>query len=124
MPATDRRKGETVVLAALAAGQTTTQAAEAAGVNPRTVRRWLEDDEFRDQVAQLRRDMLTGTVGQLTDAATQAVATLRDMLSANSEQVRVSAARAILSALVVVRESVDLEQRIDALEAEAERKKS
>ncbi|CNE44958.1 Uncharacterised protein [Mycobacterium tuberculosis] len=116
MAANGLRRGESAVLLALAQGHSTDAAGAAGDVSGRTVRRWLEDDEFRNRVNALRREMLDRTVGQLADAATAAVGTLRTMLDADSEAVRVRAARAILAAVITLRESVDLEERIAALE--------
>lgn len=117
MAAEDLPRDKNAVLLALAQGASTDAAGAAGNVSGRTVRRWLEDDQFRTDVQALRRGMLDQTVGQLADAAVEAVATLRKMLDAQSEAVRVRAARAILAAVITVRESVDLEERIAALEA-------
>jgi hypothetical protein len=105
------------VLLALARGRTQTDAAQAGDVSERTVRRWLEDPEFRAEVTALRGELLDRTVGGLVDAAGDAVATLRRALDSDDVVVQVRAARAILHALITVRESADLEARIAALEA-------
>lgn len=120
MAADGLRRGEIKVLLALARGASTDAAGAAGGISGRTVRRWLQDDAFQAKVSALRAELLGRTVGQLVDAATEAVATLRGSLSAESEAVRVRAAVAILNALVTLRESVDLEVRIGALEAAAQ----
>lgn len=120
MAAPVRRKGETEVLAALARGHSAAGAARSAGISDRTVRRWLDDPAFAGRVEELRRTMLDAAVGQLADAAADAVSTLRLMLAADSEAVRVRAARAILAAVVVLRESLDLEERLAVLERLAE----
>lgn len=112
-----RHRGENAVLLALAIGSTMTDAACAGGVSERTVRRWMTDPTFAARVAELRAELLGRTVGALVDASLDAVATLRACLTAKSEAIRVRAATALLNALVVVRESVDLEQRLAALEA-------
>ena len=117
MPENIRHRGENAVLLALATGSTMTDAARAGGVSERTVRRWMTNPDFAARVAALRADLLARTVGALVDASLDAVRTLRECLNARSEATRVRAATALLNALVVVRESVDLEQRIAALEA-------
>lgn len=112
------RRGENAVILALAQGRSTDEAGRAGGVTGRTVRRWLEDPSFAARVSEVRVQILDRTVGALVDASLDAVATLREMaVNAQSEAVRVRASTAILNALVVVRESVDLEQRLAALEA-------
>ncbi|MFC7382853.1 hypothetical protein [Sphaerisporangium rhizosphaerae] len=105
------------MLLALAGGRNVTEAARAGAVSPRTVRRWLEDDAFAVQVGAMRAELLGRTVGALIEASLEAVATLRACLNAESEATRVRAATAILNAVVVIRESVDLEERLAALEA-------
>lgn len=120
MTENDRPTGKTAAILALARGQTTTEAADAGGISPRTLRRWQDDPAFRREVARLRAGLLDHTVGALVDAALDAVATLHRALDAEDESVRVRAARAILAALIQVRESADLEARIGALEAAAE----
>lgn len=114
-----RPEGKTAVLLALARGCSATEAAAAGGVSDRTVRRWLENPGFRAEVNRQRAEMLGQTAGALVDAATEAVATLRGALGAEAESVRVRAAVAILNALVTVRETVELEERVAALEAAA-----
>lgn len=116
-----RLTGKTAAAVSLAKGETVAAAADAAGVNERTVRRWLADDEFAARVGELRSTMIDNAVGQLADAAGEAVQTLREMLAAESEPVRVRAARAILAAVVVLRESVELEDRLAELERSAQR---
>lgn len=117
------RRGENAALLALARGATTDQAGEEAGVSGRTVRRWLQDDDvFAGRVLELRTQILGRTVGALIDASTEAVATLRACLNANSEATRVRAATAILNATITLRESVDFEERLAALEETAQRR--
>ncbi|MGW3352567.1 helix-turn-helix domain-containing protein [Nonomuraea rubra] len=118
MAADGLRRGENAVVLALAQGKTTDQAAQAGGVSGRTVRRWLADDHaFAARVKELRGELLDRAVGALVDASLEAIATLRCSLHAESESVRVRAATAILNAMVSIRESVDLEERLAALEA-------
>jgi len=120
------RRGENAVMLALASGANITEAARAGKVSPRTVNRWMNDDPtFTIRVAEMRAELLSRMVGGLVDASLLAVATLREMmLNADSEAVRVRAATAILNAVVVVRESVDLEERLAALEAADQNRES
>lgn len=112
------RRGENAVMLALASGSNVTEAARAGNVSPRTVNRWMNNDPtFTIRVSEMRAELLGRTVGGLIDASLAAVTTLREMLNAESEAVRVRAATAILQAVIVVRESVDLEERLAAIEA-------
>ena len=70
------------------------------------------------QVAEARAEMVARAVGTLADASTAAAATLRKLLDAESETVRLGACRAILELGVKLREGEELAQRIAALEAQ------
>jgi hypothetical protein len=113
-----RKKGDDALLLALAGGQTVRDAARAAGVGERTAGRRLAEPGFRRRVAELRAEMVQRALGKLTDALTEAADTLRQLLKAQAESVRLGAARSLLELTVKVRESVELEARLQALEAE------
>ena len=112
-----RSGGDSVLIAALAAGATYEDAATQAGVSERTVRRRLEDAEFSGQVDATRSEMIARAVGRLAEASTEAADTLRGLLAARSETVRLGAARSILELAVRLREHDELVSRIEALEA-------
>lgn len=103
---------------ALAQGRSNAQAATDAGVSTRTVLRWLDDDEFRQQVAESRTMLLRLAVGRLAAASVQAVDTLVDALTTEKGQARVQAAKVLLESTLALRESLDLEERLTALEAD------
>jgi hypothetical protein len=113
-----RKKGDSPLLLALAAGRTVREAAELAGVGERTVTRRLADPDFRRQVAEARSAMMDRALGKLADATSDAVATLKDLLDAASETARLGAAKSILELSTKLRETVELEQRIAALESQ------
>jgi hypothetical protein len=105
--------------AVLAAGATKQDAARLVGVGERTIYRRLEDPRFRRRVDDARAELVNRAVGSLADASAAAVATLRALLSADSESVRLGACRAILDLGLKLREAEELERRIAALEARA-----
>ncbi|GAA2348810.1 hypothetical protein GCM10009854_27860 [Saccharopolyspora halophila] len=107
---------------ALASGATTEQAAHQAGVSGRTVRRWLDDPAFAEEVRDTRTEILSTAVGQLAAGATEAVSALRAALVDDDGRNRVQAARVLLESCLSLRESLDLEQRLASLEAEQERR--
>ena len=90
-----RRKGEDALLLALAGGQTVRDAARAAGVGERTATRRWADAGFRRRVARLRAELVERAAGQLADGMAEAAATLRRLLTAEAESVRLGAARSI-----------------------------
>jgi hypothetical protein len=103
---------------ALAAGLTIDQAAKKSGAGGRTIRTWLHDQPaFPRRVTELRAEMTSLALGRLVDGMGLAADTLRALLKAKSETVKLGAARAMLELGVKLRESVELVQRIADLEA-------
>jgi hypothetical protein len=101
----------------LAQGRGVKDAATEIGVGERTAHRWLEDPRFRVHISELRSRMLDATLGRLTDSATKAVDKLVDLLDAGRLSVQVRAALGILDAMMQIREHLDFDQGISALEA-------
>lgn len=100
----------------LAGGASVADAAKKAGIHRTTVYRRLEDPAFRQQVAAIRAAWLDGAVGQLSDAAAKAVEMLVELLESPSHSIRLGAARAILSIGPELREHIEWDARIVALE--------
>lgn len=104
-------------LAAEVAGGLTIRAAAAVlGIPERTAYRWSGESEFRQRVARLRSAALDATVGKITEATSQAVDRLVDLL--NDPQFGLQAAKAILTHVAPLSDLGELRQRVDALEAE------
>jgi HEAT repeat protein len=116
MAENDRRKGESVLLLALAAGTTTREAARQAGIGERTATRRLADPGFRQRVQDTRAALVERTLGKLARGSTKAADTLRRLLKSESDSVKLGAARALLEIGSKLRESVELENRIAELE--------
>lgn len=107
------------LLAALAAGSAVARAAKYAGVSKRTAFRRLADPEFRRLVDEARGRMLDATMGQLAKMSAAAAATLRRLLGAESEKVQLGAARSILESTLKLRDAMELQRRVEALEQQA-----
>jgi hypothetical protein len=115
-----RKKGIEILVLALACGSTVEAAARQAEVSDRTVYRHLKDPKFRTQVRDARAEMVKRSAGMLTAAAGESVRTLLALQKAPTPPaVRLGAARAILELGIKVREMVELEGRIEALEQQA-----
>jgi hypothetical protein len=113
-----RKKAEDALLLALACGATAESAARQCRVSERTVFRRLADPDFRRRLQELRADMVLRTSGALTAASTESVRTLLELQKpTHSGTVRLGAARAILEIGMRLREVVELEARLAALEA-------
>ena len=120
MAGSGRTNADAALIGALASGQTVAAAARTARVSERTAHRRLADPGFRRAVSQTRAELLAQAVGQLAEATTAAVGTLRALLDAEAESVRLSAARAILDGALKGVEFTDLSERVQALEDQAE----
>lgn len=113
-----RRNADDALALAVAAGQTLREAAGAVGIGERTAARRWADDSFRHRVTELRGQMVALALGKMADGMTEAAEALRKLLKAESESVRLGACRAILELTVKLREAVDQEERLQALEAQ------
>ncbi len=116
--AEQRKKNEDALLLALACGATVEAAAKQCDLTDRTIYRRLKEPAFKSRLQELRTDMVRRAAGMLTAAANEAVRTLL-LLQKDSTPpaVRLGAARAILEMGIKLREMVELEKRMDELEA-------
>ncbi len=101
----------------LAAAPSIAQAARVSKVGRRTLHRWLQDPEFRDQLAQLQRESAELAKGCLHSLAFQAVVCLGDLLESPNPEIRLRAVRAILSCSTKFGEIQELHDQVQALEA-------
>jgi len=110
-------KNATRLLLALACGATVEGAARQAGFSERTVYRRLANPAFRRRVQEVRADMVQRAAGALTAASTESIKTLLALQQSGvPPATRLGAARAVLEIGIRLREVVDLETRIAALE--------
>jgi hypothetical protein len=104
------------LIVALASGNSVRKASELAGISERSVWRKLQDPNFRARISQLRGESVAQAVGILTESMTEAATTLRSLLSASSEVVRLGASRALLELGTKLRDVTEFESRLQALE--------
>jgi hypothetical protein len=116
------RKQEQAI-AALLSEPTVAAAAAAADVSERTLRAWLTLPAFRSAYRAARSEVLESAVARLQRTADRAVETLEQALSAPRDSDRIRAATAILDRAQSGAELSDLLERIEALEAEAGRRR-
>jgi hypothetical protein len=115
-----RKNADSALMIALVAGKTVAEAAVTAGVAERTVYRRLADADFCRRMAELRREMLRTVLDRMVNGMTAAVDRLLALLHAENESVCLGAARSIFELANKLREYVDLEVRITALEQQEE----
>jgi hypothetical protein len=102
---------------ALACGATVAAAARKAGASERTAYPRLANPAYCERLADIRTDMVQRTVAMLTAASLETVKTLLELQQPGMPPaVRLGAARAILELGAKLREMVELEPRIVALE--------
>lgn len=119
MPPTPRAltlRGGPEFAQALAEGLGVVEAARRAGIHRRTASKRLQDPDLRAYVARLRAEMLDGAQGRLTAGLDRAADVLIELLDDENSFCRLQAARALFETALRVREVVDLEERLQAIE--------
>ena len=105
----------------LARGETIRRAARLTGFSERSVHRRLADPAFRLRIQETRAAAIENASGRLTHATAEAVVALRHLLTSDSDQVRLGAAKAILESSLRYRDTLDFESRLNALETAAQK---
>ena len=100
---------------------TTKAAAKSAGCAEVTIHRWLIEPAFAEAYRQARGRLVEGTLTALQGAGAEAVEVLRAVMTDESAgaSVRVSAAKTVLEMGMKVRDAVEMEARLKALEERA-----
>ena len=99
-------------------------AAEASGINEKTLQRWLrEDTAFQAAYREARRAVVQHAITQVQRATGEVVETLRNVMQDAEAPAssRVAAARVVLDMSLRAIEIEDVEQRVAALEAQGAR---
>lgn len=111
-----RPASDGIAAAVLASGGTRQDAAAAAGLSDRTIRRRLSDPDFRALVGDCRQriaaDVLSGAAG----LAGRAVERLGELVEDENGHIALQAARAVLTVAGTYGQAAELAERIEALE--------
>jgi hypothetical protein len=113
-----------VILQALATGHSQASAAELAEVTERTVRRRTADPAFRAELQARRRAVVERAVVQLVANMERAIATLVQLLDSPAEGTRLRAATALVDRGLDTSFSLDMGERLEALEDRARQQAS
>ena len=124
MPETPKGHGEKLArkqelaVAALLSSPTIGAAAEKVGVAERTLRNWMELPDFRETYLKARRKVVEQVGARIQQAGSEAVATLRGVMSDSDApaSARVTAARVVLELGYRGIELEDLSWRVGQLE--------
>jgi hypothetical protein len=101
----------------LAGGATLEEAAIACSGVARTIKTWSTLPAFRQKVSEVRSELTSRALGKLVENMTSAADTLGYLSrKSKSENIRLSASRAIIELGTRLRDMVELEARIAALE--------
>ena len=115
-----RSKTDEPLLLALACGASVEGAARQTGASERTIYRRLADPKFRRRLDSLQSEMMQRSAAMLTAGGVDSVKTLLELQKAPTPPaVRLGAARTVLEMRIKMRELLDLEQRLEALEQQA-----
>lgn len=111
-------------LIALLTQPTKEKAASAAGITSKTLRSYLDDEEFRAEYKKAFASLVEDATRKVQQTLEPAVAVLREIMEDNDEngQVRVSAARSVLEYGLKLTEQTDILTRLTELEAAVESK--
>ena len=110
------RRHEAVIVALLT-NPTLKDAATAAGVSEATVWRLLQREDFQKRYKAAQEEALSGALGALQGAATEAINTLCRNLKCGNPMAENSAARAVLDFAFKSREHFEYAERIKQLES-------
>jgi hypothetical protein len=115
-----RKNADAALVAGLAAGLTVAGAAAKAGVSEATAYRRLQQPEFVAAVDKARDDMVERAVGVASDGLVAAAATLRKLLTADKDAIKLQAARALLELAPKLKDFADLSREVAALKQDVE----
>jgi hypothetical protein len=111
-----------ILALALAGGQSIADVAEQAGLSRRTIELRLAEPAFRQLVAEFRGQLIATALGLLADNMTRAARAIANLLDSPEAHIRLRAARTLIHAGLRVRDSVELADRVQDLEAELARR--
>src|SRR5262249_13274126 len=119
MPGGSKKAADAALVTHLAIGVSPAGAARLAGVSEATAYRRLANPAFRQRVEKARADFWDRAAGIMSKAAAEAAIVLRKLLRSDDGRLKLQAARTLLEQGVRVKDLIDFEQRLAALERAA-----
>jgi hypothetical protein len=117
---TGRKRADGALIAALASGTTVQAAAQRAGVSEATAQRRLRDPHVVAAIQDARDQMVERAVGVASDGLVAAAATLRKLLAADSDAIKLGAARSLLELGPKLKDFADLSREVAELKSDVE----
>jgi len=108
-------------IAAIITTRTHEDAMKAVGITRQAFYKWMKTPAFRDELTRRLDEFTADAIGQLKRAAGEAVQTLRDLLTSQSEHIRLRAALGIIDQINRAKE-LELTARLDEIEKQIEGK--
>ena len=102
-------------LPVIAAAPSLSRAARAAGIDEKTLRRWLRDPRFADRLADLRQQSAIIAREELSSLARRGMAVFAEAMADPDPAIRVRAARYALSYAVQLTEMQNLAASLDEM---------
>ncbi|MDB5309096.1 MAG: hypothetical protein JWO38_3298, partial [Gemmataceae bacterium] len=116
MPTPSKEYADEVLIRSLARGDTIPDAARVAQVSERTVFRRLANPTFRDRLSATQAAALSPPYGMLTTGLTDACFQLTQLVRHPNPHVGFKAAKAVVDLTLKMRDQVEVEDRVTALE--------
>ena len=116
MAASGRQRADPILIAELLSGATPADAAPRAGISERTLRRRLQNPEFRARLTAEGDDIIAAAARGPVDASRGAVSTLQDLLGEGPPAIRLGAAKSILELAPRWRNEREVDERLAAIE--------
>jgi len=104
-------------------GFSVVETSEKVGVNRKTIQRWLELEDFKNQVLEQQKETLERVSKRLSSLALQGLETLSELMQSENETIRLRASSSVLSRFTEILELLRLEKRLEVLEGEVLQKK-
>ncbi len=118
MAGNGRKNADQALMLALACGATVESAARKASVSESTIYRRLKEPGFQRDLAKLQSEMVQRATAMLTASTLESAKTLLSLQDPSMPPaVRLGAARAVVDFGVKMRQLVELEERLAAMEA-------
>ncbi len=114
MPKQNKEK----ILIALLEGVSIRDAAKTSGVSEATIYNYLKDTEFLSEYRTARRQTVENAIGQMQNAASEAVERLRELMSCENHAVAARCAQIIFENSIRGLELTDILSRLEILEDE------